>query len=169
MDEWLPIIIRATAIALMFISWLGLVVPIFPGLNLIWIIALVYGLVEGLEFPGWLYLAIMAVLMIIGNLADNVFIHGKARLSGAAWISIIIGYVAGILGGIFLTPVAGIPLAIAGVFVAEWVRIKDWRRALGITREMAFGCGWSVAARLGIGAIMILLWCLWAFANFFVS
>jgi hypothetical protein len=50
----------------------------------------------------------------------------------------------------------------AGLFLAEWNRLKERDIALANTKAWMTGWGWAVAARLGIGVVMILFWGLWA-------
>jgi hypothetical protein len=49
-----------------------------------------------------------------------------------------------------------------GLFLAEWRRIKDRQTALDNTKAWMTGWGWSVAARMGIGVMIVLFWVLWA-------
>jgi uncharacterized protein len=147
----------------MIVSWLGLVIPIFPGLNIIWVAALGWGIYVGLGWPGWLYLVILTILMVVGNLSDNVFISGKARISGASWWSIIVGNIAGIAGAILLPPLGGLLFAVLGVLIVELIRHRDWKKAWGTSKQMFYGFGWAIAVRMAVGALMIGLWAIWAF------
>lgn len=149
--------------ATLIVSWLGLIVPIFPGLNIMWVATLGWGIYKGLAFPGWLYLLILTILMVLGNLSDNVFINGKARLSGASWWSIIIGNIAGIAGAILLPPFGGLLFVVIGVLIVEYIRHRDWKKAWTTSKEMFWGFGWAIAARMAVGAVMIGLWAIWAF------
>jgi uncharacterized protein len=147
----------------MIVSWLGLIIPIFPGLNIIWIAALGWGIYTGLAWPGWLYLVILTILMILGNLSDNVFISGKAKISGASWWSIVVGNLAGIAGAFILPPLGGLLFAVLGVLIVEVIRHRDWKKGWETSKQMFFGFGWSIAARMAVGVLMIGLWAIWAF------
>lgn len=156
-------VILLLVFATMIVSWFGLIIPIFPGLNIIWVAAIGWSIHVGLAWPGWLYLVILTILMVVGNLSDNVFINGKARISGASWWSIIVGNIAGIAGAILLPPLGGLLFVILGVLIVEWIRHRDWKKAWATSKEMFFGFGWAITARMGIGALMIGLWAIWAF------
>lgn len=147
----------------MLVGLIGLIIPVYPGLNIIWIAALVYAIIKGFGWPAWLYFAIITMLMLIGNLADNYFINARARKTGASWWAIGVGYVLGIVGTFIIPLLGGLIFSILGVLVVELIRKKDWRIAWVTTREMALGFGWAVVVRIGIGAIMIAFWLIWAF------
>jgi uncharacterized protein YqgC (DUF456 family) len=147
----------------MLSGWLGLIIVIIPGLVIIWSAGLVYGLVIGFDTAGWIIFGIMTVLMIFGNLIDNVLIGASAKQNGASWLAIGAAVIGAIVGSIVLPPFGGLIFAMAALFLVEYIRIKNWRKALDSTGSMAMGCGWAVVARLAIGAVMIGLWLLWAF------
>ena len=71
-------------------------------------------------------------------------------------------FAAGIILSLFFTPLVGMIASPVGLFLAEWRRLKDRETALSNTKAWMTGWGWSVAARLGIGFLMIVLWGLWA-------
>ena len=164
MNPWIEAAAFGLITATIVVGWVGLIIPIFPGLNIIWLSTLAWGLIKGFTFPGWLFFVFISILMVIGNWADNIFISGKARLSGASWWSILAGNIAAIIGAILLPPFGGILFAVLGVFLVEMIRDKDWRKALITSKEMMFGFGWSIAARMIIGAVMIGFWIWWVLA-----
>ncbi len=147
-------------------GWLGLVVPVFPGLTVMWLATLVYAVVLTLAgqmgWLGWLLFALLTLLMILGNFADNVIIAKHMRDKEIPWSSIFISFAAGLLVSLFFTPLAGIPAAPAALYLAELRRMKDKRGAWENVKAWMSGWGWSLLARMGIGAAMILLWALWA-------
>ena len=49
------------------------------------------------------------------------------------------------------------------LYVAELYRLKDKRVALDNTKAWMTGWGWSLAARFGIGLVMIIFWAIWAY------
>lgn len=106
---------------------------------------------------------LITLLMLLGNILDNIFMAGGARSKGASWWGIALSWLAMIIGGIFLTPFGGLGAALLVLFLAELARIKDYRSALRSTSSMALGCGWAVFARLLIASLMILLFFMWYF------
>ena len=101
--------------------------------------------------------------MIVGNVADNLFMGGSARYSGASWLSIVVALIAGIAGSILFPPIGGLIAALIGIFIVELIRLKDLRHAWNSLRSMATGCGWAFIVRFIFGLIMICWWVVWAF------
>jgi uncharacterized protein len=147
----------------MLVGLFGLLIPIIPGITIIWVAALAYGLIAGFNLAGGIVFGVITVLMIVGNFADNLLMGASARKTGASWISILVALVAGIVGTFVLPPVGGLLFALVGIFIVEYIRVRDWKKALESLRGMATGCGWSVAARFIIGLMMIAWWLIWAF------
>ena len=54
----------------------------------------------------WVLFALTTILMVVGNLIDNIIIARKMRGHSIPWSSIGISYLAGLLASIFLTPLA---------------------------------------------------------------
>lgn len=162
MDPTLELIIGLLILLGMLVSLCGLIVPIFPGLIVIWVLALLYGILSGFGMLGAVLFVVITVLAILGEISDNLLMSKKARQEGARWLSIAFAFVAGIVCSIVFTPLAGIAAALGGLFLAEFVSSKDYRKALAVTKGMAIGWGWSFVARFGIGLMMIALWAIWA-------
>ncbi len=154
--------IQAIVFVVMLVGLSGLIIPVIPGLVIIWLAALGYGLVAGFGWLGWAAFALITVLMIAGSFVDEVLMNANARGRGASWFSLGVGLLAGVAGSVLLPPFGGIPLALAAVFLVEFARLKDWRQALHLTRGMAVGCGWAFVIRFLMGLVMIGLWLAWA-------
>jgi uncharacterized protein YqgC (DUF456 family) len=139
-----------------------LLLPILPGLWVMWIAALVYALANAFNTTAIIFMVIITILTVTGGLMDNILMGAKARVSGASWLSIAVALLGAIVGSILLPPLGGLLLAIVGIFLVEYLRIKDWRQALESTKGLALGCGWGVIARFGFGVLVLLVWLLWA-------
>ncbi|MEJ5310302.1 MAG: DUF456 domain-containing protein [Anaerolineae bacterium] len=162
MVNWLAIVAKVLMLGGMLVGLFGLVIPIFPGITVIWALALLYGIIFGFGGGGGWFFVGITVLTVIGWVVDNILMGGKARLSGARWSSLAIAFVAGFVGSIFLTPLGGIAAALLGLYLAENSYRKDRSEAWRITKAMAIGWGWSFVARFSIGLVMIGLWAIWA-------
>ena len=162
MVSWLGIAIKVLMLFGMLVGLAGMVVPIFPGVTVIWALALLHGIIFGFGGGGgWLF-AVITVLTVIGWVVDNVIIGGKARQGGARWTSIALAFVAGFVGSIFLTPLGGIAATLGALYLAEYVHRQDRAEAWAVTKSMAIGWGWAFVARFSIGLLMIGLWAIWA-------
>jgi len=147
----------------MVVGWLSLLIVIVPGLVIMWVGALGYGIATGFGTTGWIIFAIMTVLMIVGSLIDNFLMGASARQKGASWWSLGAAWVGAIIGTIILPPIGGLIFALLALFTVEYFRLKDTKQAFDSSTSLATGCGWAVGVRLAIGFVMLILWVLWAF------
>jgi uncharacterized protein YqgC (DUF456 family) len=155
----LHILVGLTMVA----GWLSLLIVIVPGLVIMWVGALGYGISTGFGTTGWIIFAIMTVLMIVGSLIDNFLMGASARQKGASWWSLGAAWVGAIIGTIILPPIGGLIFALLALFTVEYFRLKDTKQAFDSSTSLATGCGWAVGVRLVIGFVMLILWVLWAF------
>jgi uncharacterized protein YqgC (DUF456 family) len=162
MDPRLELLLNLLILLGMLVTLCGVLVPVFPALVIIWLLALLYGIIAGFGTLGTVLFVIITVLAILGEIADNLLMSKKARQEGARWFSIAVAFIAGIVGSIVFSPLGGIAAALGGLFLAEFISSRDYRRALAVTKGMAVGWGWSFVVQLGIGLLMIALWAIWA-------
>ncbi len=156
--DWLGLTLRVATLIVMLVGLFGLVVPVFPGIVVIWLAALGYGLAAGFGGAGVWVFAAMTVLMVVGATIDNILMARGAHVGGAAWYSIAAALVAGLAGTYFFPPLGGLvaaPLVLLGV---EYLRQRDHRAAWEATRGYLWGCGWAFVVRFGLGVVMIALW-----------
>lgn len=162
MPTWLSNAIFVITLIIMLVGLFGLLVPIFPGMIVIWLAALGYGVVTGFTTLGWVLFVLLTLLMITGATIDNVLMSAKAHQEGAAWYSIVLGMLAGILGTIIFPPFGGLIAAPLVVWLLEYRRQRDARKALASLRGLAIGWGASFVVRFMLGLAMIGIWLVWA-------
>jgi len=162
MPAWLSTTIFWTTLVIMFVGLFGLVVPVFPGIAVIWLAALGYGVATGFTTLGWVLFAVITVLFVTGAVIDNVLMSAKAHKEGAAWSSLVLGILAGILGTIFFPPFGGLIAAPLVLLLLEYLRQRDFKKALATLRGLAIGWGLAFVVRFLIGAAMIGIWLVWA-------
>jgi uncharacterized protein len=162
-EDWGLFSLQVITLAVMLTGMAGLITTIIPGLTIIWVAALVYGLVTGFTLWKGILFVVITAFMIVGNLADNVLMGATAREKGASWLAIGLSLAAGIAGSIIWPPFGGLVLALLMLFVVEFIRLRNFKKALDSTRSMMMGCGLAVMVRMGIALIMIGLWFIWAF------
>jgi uncharacterized protein YqgC (DUF456 family) len=163
LPAWLDISIFGLTLLVMLVGLFGMIIPIFPGVIVIWLAALGYGIVSGFGTLGWVIFGVLTVLMLVGVTVDNLLMGAGARRGGASWGSILIGLLAGVVGTFVFPPLGGLIAAPAAVLLLEYARRRDWDRAWQATRGLALGWGLSFLVRFGIGAVMIGAWLIWAF------
>lgn len=162
MPAWLTTTIFWTTLVFMLVGLFGLIVPIFPGIAVIWLSALGYGVTTGFTTLGWVLFAVITALFIIGAVIDNVLMSAKAHNEGAAWYTIVLGVLAGILGTILFPPFGGLIAAPLVLFILEYIRQRDLKHAFATLRGLAIGWGSAFVVRFLIGAAMIGVWLVWA-------
>ena len=163
MPIWLETTIIILTILTMLIGLFGLIIPIFPGNVVMWLAALVYGLVFGFGALGGIMFAIITVLMLIAAAADNFLMGAKAREKGADWGSIILALLAGVVGTIVLPPIGGLIAAPLVLYLMELNRLGDADEAKALVKALLTGWGLAFIVRFGLGVIMLALWGIWAF------
>ncbi len=163
MQEIGDMTLKIVVLAVMLFGLLSLFIPVMPGLAVIWLAALLYGLITGFDLVSGALFAVITLLAIAGSLADNVLMGTGARKVGASWLSISLALVGGLLAAVFWTPLGGLLVALGVLFLVEYIRRGDWRSALDATRNMALGCGWAMAIRILVGFVIIGIWLFWAF------
>ena len=156
-STWFPIVLGV----IMGVGLLGLLLYVIPGLTVIWLAILAYGIVTGFTVRSGILFAVITLLMIGGNLIDNLFMSNEARKTGASWVSIVVALVVGIAGTFILPPFGGLLFAAVGILAVEWIRKKDLNEGLRSTGGILKGCGLAMITRFGIGVVMICLWLVW--------
>lgn len=153
-------------LAVLLIGLLGLIVPIFPGLTVMWLATLVYALLQSaaqrMTFWDWVLFALITLLMIAGNIVDNIIIARKMRDKFVPWSSILLSFAISLIASLFLTPIVGLASAPLALFGLEYYRLHDKTAAIESTKAYMIGWGWSFAARFGIGILILGSWMLWA-------
>lgn len=163
MPIWLETTINILTFLTMLFGLFGLVIPIFPGNVVMWLAALVYGLVFGFGMLGGVMFAIITVLMLIAVAADNFLMGAKAREKGADWGSIILALLAGVIGTIVLPPIGGLIAAPLVLYLMENQRLGDSDEAKVVVKALLTGWGLAFVVRFGLGVVMFSLWGIWAF------
>jgi hypothetical protein len=169
MPDWLSSLGEDLSILLMLgimlVGLFGLVIPIFPGGIIIWLVALAYGVINGVTGIGVLLFALITLAMIAGLVVDDVIMARAARKRGVAWRSLLAAFLGGILGTIVFPPFGGLLASPLLLFLSEYLRDRDRSLAWQRTRAVLVGWGWSFAARFGLGFLMITFWSLWVLIN----
>jgi uncharacterized protein YqgC (DUF456 family) len=151
-------------LVVMIVALLGLIIPILPGLVIIWAAALGYGILAGFDTLGWTMFAILSMLMIPGELAEHFLLGMLVRKDGVPWGVIIIVLAGAIAGSVIVPIFGGILAGLLVLFGIEWFRSKDVKKALASLRGLLVGFALGFAARFIAGLMMVGSWCVAAFA-----
>jgi uncharacterized protein len=143
---------------LMAVGLLGVLVPLVPGLGLVWAGGLGWVLLDGAGPLRWTVLGVMTLLLLAGTAAAYVLPGRSARAGGAPWSTLAAGG-AGAVVGFFAIPVVGLLVGgLAGLFLAELARCRSVPAARASTRAVLVGIGLGVLVQLGAGIAMVATW-----------
>ena len=144
---------------MMVVGLVGTVIPVLPGILLVWVAVLVWAIAgDGSDVGRWVVLAIATAVAGTAVVLSAILPGRRAAATGAPrslmWIVAL-----GTLVGFFVIPVVG---ALVGgpvaAYVAELVRLRDrpaaWRSAV----EALKGFGIGVAIQLVGGVTIAATW-----------
>lgn len=139
------------------VGLVGIVVPVLPGLVLIWAAVLVWAL-ERQQPAGWSALVAATVLLGLGMVAKYALPGRRLRDAGVPWWTIAAGTVLGVVG-FFVVPVIGVFLGfVLGIYLAEAARLHDMTAAWPATRTALAAVGWSILIELATGLLIACAW-----------
>lgn len=146
---------------------MGIILPILPGLFLIWLGAFFWAWGDGFQQIGWLTLAILGGLAVLGWGLDLVLAPAMSRGVGVSWRAIGGAVLGGFLGGIFLSfipifgTLAGVLIgAVVGMWYIEYRIRGDEAAATAAVSVYLRGVAVATLLNLLIAFIMIALF-LW--------
>ena len=148
----------------MVVGAVGTVVPLVPGISLVWGAGLVYGLGEGFGAVGAGAFAAMTVLAAAATVAGYVVPKRRATGAGASGRSVWLGIIGAVVGA-FTVPVVGLPLGgVLGIYVGEYLRTSDTSASWRATRATVAGFGIAALVQFGAALAMIAAWVAWVVA-----
>lgn len=157
MCEKLDIIIWISIIILFIISFIGLIVPIIPGVLVLWGGFLLYHFTldaDSLSIWFWLAIVAMTIMMFVADFVTNHYFVQKLGGSKASqW-----GAVVGVLIGVFVYPPIGmITVPFLVVFLIELTYRKTVRAAL-LAAIGALAGFLSGAIAKGLIQVVMIVW-----------
>jgi uncharacterized protein YqgC (DUF456 family) len=159
MDVWTVLLFIGTLL-IMLVGLAGVILPVIPGIPLIWVSAFVYGLVTGFEEINWSILGILAILTGFTIVLDYVAnLYGAKRMGASRWG--IIGALFGMLVGLFTAGLIGLLIgSFAGAVLGEILVGKTGSHALkaGIGTFLGFLGGTLIKFIVGSIMIGIFIW-----------
>jgi uncharacterized protein YqgC (DUF456 family) len=151
------------ALFVMMVGLIFTIVPLLPGILIIWLAAIGYGLLLGWEKLGWLTFSLLTFLMILGFIADLLAGHFGAKMGGASCLAVAVGTLTGLVAGLLVslvgTPIAGCLAGVAGtvggILMVERIRYKDWQTAINATKGYLAGSTAGIIAKVTAGCLMV--------------
>lgn len=135
----------------------GVVVPVLPGLLLIWAAVAVWS-TERQDTTGWVVLAVTSGVLAVGQVAKYLLPGRQLGRAGIPTRTTLAGAVLGLVG-FFVVPVIGLPLGfVLGVYLTERARLGPHAPAWVSTRHALRAAGWSILIELAAGLLMAVTW-----------
>ena len=145
----------------MAVGAVGTIVPLVPGISLVWGAGLVYGLDQGFGAVGVAAFAVMTGLAVAATVAGYVVPKRRATGAGASRATVWLG-AAGAVVGFFVVPIVGLPIGgVLGIYVGERLRTGDTIAAWRATRATITGFGIAVLVQFTAALSMIAVWLVW--------
>jgi uncharacterized protein YqgC (DUF456 family) len=139
------------------VGLVGIVVPVLPGLLLIWAGVAVWS-TERQDGTGWTVLAVVTALALAGSALKYLLPGRRMRTEGVPGRTMVIGGALGLVG-FFVIPVVGLLVGfVLGVYLAERWRLGDHGRAWASTIVALKAAGWSMLIELLTGLTMATTW-----------
>jgi uncharacterized protein len=146
------------AFMLMLVGLVGVLVPVLPGLLVVWVAGVASVLWQGTDTTGWLMAWWLTGLFALGTIVTVVLPTRRGRELGASNASFASGLLGAVIG-FFVLPVAGFLLGfLAGLTVGERARLGDWTAARRSTLAVLRAYGVGVVIELLLGLTMVASW-----------
>lgn len=136
--------------------------PILPSLPYMFVVALVFGIIDKFFHLTWIELIFLGLLAVVSFLVDYFSGVVAAKYSGASLAAMLAGIVGLILGTIFFPPFGGLVGLFLGILAAELFLVRDYKRALKAAGGGILGQLAGIIANLILAIIFIVLFVLFA-------
>jgi uncharacterized protein len=159
----LDYLVFGLVVLFILIGLVGVVVPVLPGVLLIWLAVLFYAWYDGFaQMTPWLFAFISLIALVTGT-ADIWMSLLGAKTGGASSRSMVYGVVGALLGFALgsLVIIGGLVGALAGymggILWSEYRKHEDWSLAWKAALGGLAGWGVATAVQLGGGLLILLL------------
>jgi len=130
---------------LILVGLIGTVVPVLPGLALVWAAALGWGLIWHTP-TGWTVAVLATVLLIVGVFLRIVVPGRRLQGSDVSGLTLAAGLIGAVIG-FFVLPFLGLLIGfVAGIFLLSWYRLGSHR--------LAWPATWVALKAIGVGALI---------------
>ncbi len=154
------------------LGFIGIILPILPGLLLVWAGAFVWAWGNDFQQVGWPTLIVLAIFVVLGGALDLFLASAVSRRAGVSWRAIGGAILGGLLGGIFLSwiPILGTLAgaligAVAGMWLVEFRIRGDEAAATSAVRAYLSGVAFATILNLFLAFIMLVIFLWQAFGG----
>lgn len=142
---------------LMVVGMVGIVIPVLPGLFLVWGSVLAWALVTRTS-AGWVILGVCTVWYAVGLVTQYLVPGRRLRTAGLQTRTLVLALILGIVG-FFVIPVLGGPLGfVGGIYLAEYARTREPAATWSATKEALRAVALSMGIELGAGFAIAATW-----------
>ena len=142
---------------LIVVGLAGVVVPVIPGLLLVWAGVLVWFL-DDRDAARMGVLIAVTIVLVIGTVVKYLLPGRRLREDGVPWGTLALGAALGIVG-FFVVPVVGLVLGfVLGVYLGETMRLNDRSTAWRSTKRALVAVGFSILIELAAGLVATAIW-----------
>jgi uncharacterized protein YqgC (DUF456 family) len=139
------------------IGLVGIVVPLLPGVVLVWAAIAVWAVVEQTVLS-WVTLAVATLVLGATTAIKYLWPVRRMRRADVSSSSLLVGAVLGIVG-FFVIPVLGLVIGfVLGILLAELARRRDRRLAWASTVHALKGVALSVGVELAGALLATAVW-----------
>ena len=142
-------------VAFIILGIIGIIIPLIPGIVLIWLAVVTYVWAYGMETIGWASFIIITLIALVTGTSDLWMSLLGAKTGGASGRSFLFGAIGAIVGS-FIVPLIGTIVGYAvGILLGEYQKRGNWDEAL---RASVGGlAGWGLATVIQLGGGLIIL------------
>ena len=144
----------------MVVGLVGTLVPLLPGLPIIIMAAFIWVVADGADLGQWTVFAGVSTIAVTGMVVGSLLPARRASASGASRWALAAGALGVVVGALVIPFVGALIGWPVGVFLAEWLRMRDGKHAWASMRATAAGvssvCGGTRRGQhLGCGCIAV--------------
>jgi uncharacterized protein len=146
----------------MLVGLAGVFLPVLPGIELVWLAALGYGILNNsFSILDILCFCAISILVVVG-LSSDIWITGLGmKAAGTSFLAMAVGGVFLVAGSLFFTPLVGIILGVASVLAVEYIRHRNWKKAVSSAGTAIASCGLTYGFKFVVGVMMMAVWGAW--------
>lgn len=145
-------------LVLMLVGVVGTVVPVLPGLLLVWAAGVGWAWLDGWGAARVAVAVALTVLLVLGTITKYVLPARSATGAGAPRRTLLLGLLGAVVG-FFVIPVVGLLVGgVGAIYLAELSRLGRADLAWQSTKAVLIAVGIGVAVEVATSLVMVAVW-----------